>query len=120
MKPVWGIFNCFFTNPDTDSVSIEKSEIYSSYSNGIFVPATQSSSNVLVNNDSITFVSTNLGVYGYGFEIKDYRNGVETGVQRIQWTFRVVTSTLNIEEIGVNRDTRYRYMIGMVVIWELI
>ena len=108
MKPVWGIFNCFFTNSDTDSVSIEKSEIYSSYSNGIFVPATQSSSNVSVNNDSITFIGTNLGSYGYGFEIKDYRNGVEIGVQRIQWTFRVVTSTLNIEEIGVNRDTRYK------------
>jgi len=107
MKPVWGVFNCFFTNPDIDSVSIVKSEIYASYSNGVFVPATQSSSNVSANNDSITFVGTNLGPAGYGFEIKDYRNGIEIGVQRIQWTFRVITSTLNIEENIGYRDTRY-------------
>jgi hypothetical protein len=108
MKPVWGVFNCFFANPDVDSVSIEKSEIYSSYSNGVFVPATQSSSNVLASNDSITFVGTNLGPTGYGFEIKDYRNGVKIGVQRIQWTFRVITSTLNIEEDIVYRDMEYK------------
>jgi len=107
MKPVWGVFNCFFTNPDMDSVSIEKSEIYSSYSNGVFVPATQSSSNVLASNDSITFVGTNLGPTGYGFEIKDYRNGIKIGVQRIQWTFRVVNSTLNIEENIAYRDIQY-------------
>ena len=99
MKPVWGIVNCHFTNPDGDSVNLHKTELYSSYSNGVFVPQVQSSTNVLANNDSITFVGTNLGSVGYGFQIDKYRNGYLMTTQRIQWTFKVVLSTLNIEEL---------------------
>ena len=99
MKPIWGIINCHFTNPDGDSVNLYMSEIYSSYSNGVFVPQVQTSTNVLADNDSITFVGTNLGTYGYGFQIDKYRNGYLMTTQRIQWTFKLVSSTLGIEEL---------------------
>ena len=101
MKPVWGNFNCHFTNPDAgDSVNLTMTELYSSYSNGVFVPQVQTSTNVLANNDSITFVGTTLGTYGYGFQIDKYRNGYLMTTQRIQWTFKVVVSTLDIEELA--------------------
>jgi hypothetical protein len=104
MKPIWGIFNCHFTNPDGDSVNLYMSEIYSSYSNGVFVPQVQTSTNVLADNDSITFVGTNLGTYGYGFQIDKYRNGYLLTTQRIQWTFKVVSSTLGIEENDIEKE----------------
>jgi len=104
MKPIWGIFNCHFTNPDGDSVNLYMSEIYSSYSNGVFVPQIQTSTNVLASNDSITFVGTNLGSYGYGFQIDKYRNGYLLTTQRIQWTFKVVSSTLSIEENDIEKE----------------
>jgi len=110
MKPIWGIFNCHFTNPDGDSVNLYMSEIYSSYSNGVFVPQVQSSNNVLADNDSITFVGTNLGSYGYGFQIDKYRNGYLMTTQRIQWTFKVVLSTLGIEENDIEK--------GVLGIWD--
>ena len=110
MKPVWGIFNCHFTNPESDSVNLTKTEIYSSYSNGVFVPQVQSSTNVLANNDSITFVGTNLGAVGYGFQIDSYVSGSLMSVQRIQWTFIVRNSTLDIEE-----NEREKEVIG---IWD--
>jgi len=100
MKPVWGNYNCHFTNPDAgDSVNLTMTEIYSSYSNGVFVPQVQTSTNVLAGNDSITFVGTNLGSHGYGFQIDKYRNGYLMATQRIQWTFIVRNSTLDIEEL---------------------
>src|SRR6056300_1501705 len=100
MKPIWGNFNCHFTSPNPgDSVNLYMSEIYSSYSNGVFVPQVQTSTNVLADNDSITFVGTNLGTYGYGFQIDKYRNGYLMTTQRIQWTFKLVLSTLGIEEL---------------------
>lgn len=104
MKPVWGIFNCHFTNPDGDSVNITKSEIYSSYSNGVFVPQVQTSTNILANNDSITFVGTTLGAVGYGFQIDKYRSGYLMTTQRLQWTFIVRSSTLDIEESEIQRE----------------
>ena len=104
MKPVWGIFNCHFTNPESDSVNLTKTEIYSSYSNGVFVPQVQSSTNVLANNDSITFVGTNLGSVGYGFQIDSYVAGSLMSVQRIQWTFIVRSSTLDIEENQIEKE----------------
>lgn len=110
MKPIWGIYNCHFTNPDGDSVNLYMSEIYSSYSNGVFVPQVQSSNNVLADNDSITFVGTNLGSYGYGFQIDKYRNGYLMTTQRIQWTFKVVLSTLGIEENDIEK--------GVLGIWD--
>jgi hypothetical protein len=103
MKPVWGVFNCHFTNPDGDSVNLYKTEIYSSYSNGVFVPQVQSSTNVLANNDSITFVGTNLGPVGYGFQIDKYRSGYLLTTQRIQWTFIVVNSTLSIPDHKIDK-----------------
>ena len=110
MKPVWGIYNCFLVNSDWgDSVSISQTELYSGYSNGTFIPqVNQSPSNMYVGNDSITFVSSTLGSVGNGFEIAEYRNGDKIGIQRIQWTFRVVTSTIGIEENIGYRDTRYK------------
>jgi hypothetical protein len=104
MKPIWGIYNCHFTNPDGDSVNLYLSEIYSSYSNGVFVPQVQSSNNVLADNDSITFVGTNLGSYGYGFQIDKYRNGYLLTTQRIQWTFKLVLSTLGVEENVIEKE----------------
>jgi hypothetical protein len=110
MKPIWGLYNCHFTNPDGDSVNLYMSEIYSSYSNGVFVPQVQSSNNVLADNDSITFVGTNLGSYGYGFQIDKYRNGYLMTTQRIQWTFKLVLSTLGIEENVIEK--------GVLGIWD--
>ena len=109
MTPVWGIYNCFLVNPDWgDSVSISQTELYSGYANGTFIPqVNQSPSNMYVGNDSITFLSSTLGQVGNGFEIAEYRNGDKIGIQRIQWTFRVVTSTIGIEENIGYRDTRY-------------
>jgi len=104
MKPIWGLYNCHFTNPDGDSVNLYMSEIYSSYSNGVFVPQVQSSNNVLADNDSITFVGTNLGPYGYGFQIDKYRNGYLLTTQRIQWTFKLVLSTLGVEENVIEKE----------------
>lgn len=104
MKPVWGLFNCHFTNPDGDSVNLQKTELYSSYSNGVFVPQAQTSTNVLANNDSITFVGTNLGSVGYGFQIDKYRSGQLITTQRIQWTFVVVNSTVGIREHSIKRE----------------
>jgi hypothetical protein len=105
MKPVWGIFNCHFTNPEGDSVNLTMTDIYSNYSNGVFVPQTpQVSTNVLAGNDSITFVGTTLGKHGYGFQIDRYRNGMVMSTQRIQWTFIVRNSTLGIEEETIERE----------------
>jgi len=60
-----------------------------------------------VSNDSISWTSTTIGTYGTGFQIDEYRNGAKIGTQRIQWTFRVVNSTLDIKEDIVYRDTQY-------------
>jgi hypothetical protein len=104
MKPVWGIFNCFFTNPDGDSVDFHMTELYSSYSNGVFTPQVQTSTNILANNDSITFVGTHLGSVGYGFQIDKYRSGYLLTTQRIQWTFIVRNSTLGVEENQIEKE----------------
>lgn len=98
MKPVWGLFNCFFTNVESDSVNLTQTELYSSYSNGVFVPQVQSPSNMYVGNDSITFLSSSLGAVGNGFQIDSYVSGNLMSVQRIQWTFMVRSSTLDIDE----------------------
>ena len=108
MKPVWGNYNCFLSQLDNDSVNFYRTELYSGYANGVFVPQTgQSQSNTGATNDSIIFVSSILGQFGTGFQIDEYRNGQLIGVQRIQWTFRVVNSTLDIKENIVDRDTQY-------------
>lgn len=126
MKPIWGNMNCFLNNPDWgDSVKITQTELYSGYANGTFVPQiNQSPSNMYVGNDSITFVSSTLGSVGNGFEIADYRNGDKIGIQRIQWTFKVVNSTIGIEENVSDLNTHYEVydwtgkFIGKDVNWE--
>ena len=107
MKPVWGIFNCFLSQSDNDVVEISQSDLYSGYANGVFVPQVHTALNMHVSNDSISWTPTMLGSFGTGFEIAEYRNGNKIGIQRIQWTFRVVNSTIGIKEDIVYRDTQY-------------
>ena len=107
MKPVWGIFNCFLSQLDNDSVNVTQSDLYSGYANGTFVPQVHTALNMSVSNDSISWTPTMVGNYGTGFQIDEYRNGAKIGTQRIQWTFRVVNSTLDIKEDIVYRDTQY-------------
>ena len=105
MKPIWGIFNCHFTSPEGDSVDFYQTELYKSYTNGVFVPQPQQSpSNMYVGNDSITFVSSILGPVGNGFQIDRYHSNDLMSVQRIQWTFYIVNSTLNIEEEVLEKE----------------
>lgn len=107
MKPIWGIFNCFLSQLDNDSVSVTQSDLYSGYSNGTFVPQTHTPLSMHVSNDSISWTPTMVGNFGTGFEIAEYRNGSKIGIQRIQWTFTVTASTIGIEENIGYRDTRY-------------
>ena len=112
MKPIWGVFNCFFSQMEFDSVNFYQGELYSGYANGVFVPQVQSPSNMIVNNDSICFVSSTLGRVGNGFIIDEYRNGQLIGTQRIQWTFNVLISTLSVEELEF-RSFNYAYIYNL-------
>jgi hypothetical protein len=114
MKPVWGIYNCFLSQFDNDSVNVTQTDLHSGYANGVFVPQVHTALNMHVSNDSISWTPDTingnpimLGNYGTGFEINEYRNGNKIGIQRIQWTFRVVNSTIGIKEDIVYRDTQY-------------
>jgi len=124
MKPMWGIYNCFLSQFDTDSVNITQSDLYSGYANGTFVPQTHTQIPLYVSNDSISWTPTTLGNFGTGFEIAEYRNGDKIGIQRIQWTFRVLSSTIGIEENVSDLNTSYEVydwtgkFIGKDVNWE--
>jgi hypothetical protein len=107
IKPVWGVFNCFLSQLDNDSVNVTQLDLYSGYANGTFVPQVHTALNMHVSNDSISWTPTTLGNFGTGFEIAEYRNGTKIGVQRIQWTFRVLTSTIGIEENIADRNMQY-------------
>ena len=107
MKPIWGNYNCFLSQLDNDSVNVTQSDLYSGYANGTFVPQVHTALNMHVSNDSISWIPTTLGNFGTGFEIAEYRNGNKIGVQRIQWTFRVLTSTIGIEENIADRNMQY-------------
>ena len=107
MKPIWGLFNCFLSQLDNDSVNVTQSDLYSGYANGVFVPQVYTALNMHVSNDSISWTPTTLGNFGTGFEIAEYRNGAKIGIQRIQWTFRVLTSTIGIEENIADRNMQY-------------
>jgi len=102
MKPIWGITNCFLSQFDNDSVNVAQSDLYSGYASGTFVPQVHTPLNMHVSNDSASWTPTTLGNFGTGFEITEYRNGQLIGVQRIQWTFKVVTSTVGIDELTPN------------------
>ena len=108
MKPIWGLFNCFLSQLDNDSVNVTQSDLYSGYANGVFVPQVYTALNMHVSNDSISWTPTTLGNFGTGFEIAEYRNGAKIGIQRIQWTFRVLTSTIGIEENITDYNTQYK------------
>ena len=108
MKPIWGTFNCFLSQLDNDVVEVSQSDLYSGYANGVFVPQVHTALNMHVSNDSISWTPTMLGNYGTGFEIAEYRNGTKIGIQRIQWTFVVMTSTINIEENIVDYNMQYQ------------
>jgi len=134
MKPIWGNYNCFLSQLDNDSVNVTQSDLYSSYSNGTFVSQTYTPLNLQVSNDSISWTPSSLGKYATGFEISDYRNGQLIGVQRIQWTFMVVNSTLDIEEVEQTKHYQvydffgnpfyegenipYNYMKGLYIIFD--
>lgn len=107
MKPIWGNYNCFLNEIDNDVVSITQGDLYSNYSNGVFVPQTFTPISIHIDNDSISWVPSTLGRYATGFEIKDMRNGVVIGIQRVQWSFLVVNSTVNIIENNINEITAY-------------
>jgi len=111
MKPVWGNFNCFFSQMDNDSVNIEMDDLLSNYSTtGSFVPQTTFNqlTNYSVSNDSISWTPNTLGRYATGFKITEYRNGQKIGEQRIQWSFYVLNSTVGIDENIVNRNMEYK------------
>jgi len=124
MKPMWGVFNCFLSQLDNDSVDILQSDLYSGYANGTFVPQTHTQIPLYVSNDSISWTPTTIGNFGTGFEIVEYRNGDKIGIQRIQWTFQVMTSTIGIEETVSDLNTSYEVYdwtgkyIGKNVSWE--
>jgi len=108
MKPIWGIFNCYLSQLDNDVVEVTQSDLYSGYANGVFVPQVHTAINMHVSNDSISWTPTILGNFGTGFEIAEYRNGSKIGIQRVQWTFRVLTSTVGIEENIEDRNMQYK------------
>ena len=124
MKPMWGVFNCFLSQFDNDSVDVLQSDLYSGYANGTFVPQTHTQIPLYVSNDSISWTPTTIGNFGTGFEIVEYRNGDKIGIQRIQWTFQVMTSTIGIEETVSDLNTSYEVYdwtgkyIGKNVSWE--
>jgi hypothetical protein len=98
MKPIWG-WGAFLTNPDSwDNVSITQTDLHSGYANGVFVPQIYTQLSMHVDNDSISWVPSIVGKYATGFEVKDMRNGQVIGVQRVQWTFMVVSSTIGLNE----------------------
>jgi hypothetical protein len=107
MKPIWG-WGAFLTNPDSwDNVSITQTDLHSGYANGVFVPQIYTQLSMHVDNDSISWVPSTMGKYATGFEVKDMRNGQVIGVQRVQWTFIVVSSTLGLEENIADFNTQY-------------
>jgi len=106
MKPIWG-WNTFLEEVDNDIVSISQTDLVMGYANGVFVPQTYTQLSMHVDNDSISWVPSSLGRYATGFEIADYRNGDKIGVQRIQWSFLVVNSTVGIEENIADCNMQY-------------
>ena len=135
MSPLWG-WNAFLNNTDTwDIVSISQTDLHSGYANGVFVPQNYTQLSMHVDNDSISWIPSAMGSYATGFEITDFRPGVgNVSIQRIQWTFKVVSSTLDIEEgILVNHyqvydwygnliyegnKIPYKTMNGLYIVWD--
>lgn len=107
MKPVWGVINCFLNELDNDVVTVSQTDLHSGYANGVFVPQIYTQIPMHVDNDSISWVPSTIGRYATGFEIADYRNGAKIGIQRIQWTFMVISSTVGLEENIVDRNMQY-------------
>lgn len=100
MGPIWG-WNAFLNNTDSwDIVNVSQTDLHMGYANGVFVPQNYTQLSMHVDNDSISWVPSSLGSYSTGFEITDFRPGLGIiGTQRVQWTFKVVQSTVGIDEM---------------------
>lgn len=108
MAPVWG-FLSFLVNPDTwDAVQLTQTDLFAGYANGVFVPQNYTQLSMHADNDSVSWVPSTVGRYATGFEIKDMRNGQVIGIQRAQWTFLVVTSTIGLEESIADCNMQYQ------------
>lgn len=113
MKPMFGQVNCFFTGDfinTSDSLFFGQGPVISGYSNNIFLPKNHHVLNMVVNNDSISWlpdtvngfaVNVNFD-YATGFELQQYRNQVLIGTQRIQWSFIIKNSTVGINEENIS------------------
>jgi len=113
MKPMFGQVNCFFTGDfinTSDSLFFSQGPIISGYSNNMFVPKNHHVLNMVVNNDSISWLpdtvngfAVNVNYdYATGFELQQYRNQVLIGTQRIQWSFIIKNSTVGINEKNIS------------------
>lgn len=101
MKPIWG-WNTFLVNPDSwgDIVTLSQTDLHFGYGNGVFVPQNYTQLSMHVDNDSISWTPQSVGKYSTGFEITDTRPGYGIiGIQRIQWSFNVVNSTIGMDEL---------------------
>ncbi len=115
MKSLFGQMNCFFTGDfltNGDSIFFTQGPIIGGYSNNLFIPKNHYALNMIVNNDSISWlpdtvngITVNMNwEYGTGFELQQYRNQVLIGVQRIQWSFRIKNSTVGIYEENISPE----------------
>ena len=103
IKPMWGNFNCHFVETDGDSVKVFQDDILAGHWNNTFVPIGNQTSlsnygSYQVRRDSIRWAPNTLGQFQTGFIIEEWRNGQKIGQQRVQWTFKVLNSTLSQEE----------------------
>ncbi|MGB1569807.1 MAG: hypothetical protein ACPG89_01930 [Schleiferiaceae bacterium] len=115
MKPMFGQVNCFFTGDFTntgDSIFLTQGPVIGGYSNNMFVPKNHHVLNMVVNNDSISWLpdtvngfAVNVNYdYATGFELQQYRNQVLIGTQRIQWSFIIKNSTVGINEENISPE----------------
>jgi len=113
MKPMFGQVNCFFTGDfinTGDSLFFSQGPVIGGYSNNMFVPKNHHVLNMVVNNDSISWLPDTVNGfavnvnsdYATGFELQQYRNQVLIGTQRIQWSFIIKNSTVGINEENIS------------------
>lgn len=103
IKPMWGIIWCHFNEWDGDSVKVFVDDILAGHWNNTFVPIGNQTplsnyGTYQVKRDSIRWTPNQTGTFQTGFIIEDWRNGQKIGQQRLQWTFKVVNSTLSLTE----------------------
>ena len=110
INPLFDSINGFFTTPNNDSIYIKETGIYNCYNTTTgtmnIYPSTPLNMNISPN--SISWIPLLTQKYGTGFEITSIKNvlskngqiqnGDTLGIQRMQWTFNVVNSTIGLEE----------------------